>query len=89
MTTTPKKECIDRIHEAWKTFKASQRTDADLSILKEALKSACNETGAYGKELKSNIQIDTINKVLAFAGFKDRLQSGRTVFGINSTDENN
>lgn len=84
-----KKECIDRIHEAWKTFKASQRTDADLSILKEALKSACNETGAYGKELKSNIQIDTINKVLAFAGVKDRLQSGRTVFGINSTDENN
>lgn len=84
-----KKECIDRIHTAWENFKASQRTDADLSILKEALKSACNETGAYGKELKSNIQIDTINKVLAFAGFKDRLQSGRTVFGINSADENN
>jgi hypothetical protein len=51
--------------------------------------SACNETGAYGKELKSNIQINTINKILKFADIQDSLNPGETIFSINSPEENN
>ena len=47
-------------------------TDPDaLKALKEELKAACNETGAYPKELKSNIQIDTVNDILLFAGIHE------------------
>ncbi len=82
-------DCKNRIHTAWETFKSSRKTDNDLNILKNTLMSACNETGAYGKELKSNIQINTINKILKFADIQDSLNPGETIFSINSPEENN
>ena len=82
-------DCKNRIHTAWETFKSSRKTDNDLNILKNTLMSACNETGAYGKELKSNIQINTINKILKFANIQDSLNPGETIFSINSPEENN
>ncbi len=82
-------DCKNRIHIAWETFKSSRKTENDLNILKNTLMSACNETGAYGKELKSNIQINTINKILKFADIQESLNPGETIFSINSPEENN
>ena len=82
-----KKECIDRITAAWEMYKTSHKYEDDLRTLKEALKSACNETGAYEKELKANIQIDTINKILKFAGITDTLEPKRRIFEITANNE--
>lgn len=76
------KDCKQRILSAWEIFRNSDRDETALKILKEELKKACNETGAYPKELKSNIQIDTVNDILAFAGIADRISQGRKIFDI-------
>lgn len=76
------KDCKQRIVSAWENFKDSNRDETALKILKEELKTACNETGAYSKELKSNIQIDTINDILEFAGITNRISQGRKIFDI-------
>ena len=77
-------DCRSRIRIAWEAFKASDRSPADLSTLKTALKAACNETGAYSKEFKSNIQIETVNEILRFAGITETVSSERRVFDILS-----
>lgn len=82
-----KKECIDRITAAWEMYKTSHKYEDDLRTLKEAQKSACNETGAYEKELKANIQIDTINKILKFAGITDTLEPERRIFEITANNK--
>lgn len=65
------KDCKIRITSAWSKYKNGERDAQTLKILKEELKTACNETGAYPKELKSNIQIDTINDILLFADINE------------------
>lgn len=80
-------DCRARIRRAWETFKASDRSPTDLSTLKTALKAACNETGAYSKELKSNIQIETVNEILRFAGISEMLSSERRVYDVLSNCE--
>lgn len=75
-------ECCTRIRTAWETFKASTRGFDDLSVLKTALKAACNETKAYSKELKSNIQIETVNEILRFASISEKLLPERKVYDI-------
>lgn len=65
------KDCKMRITSAWSKYRNSDRDAQALKILKEELKTACNETGAYPKELKSNIQIDTVNDILLFAGINE------------------
>lgn len=79
-------ECRERITAAWDTFKAGERSPADLSTLKMALKAACNETGAYPKELKSNIQIETVNDILRFARITETVLPERKVFDIISPE---
>lgn len=76
------KDCKMRITSAWEEYKNSNRDAAALRLLKELLKSACNETGAYPKELKSNIQLDTINDILKFAGISEHILPERKVFDI-------
>lgn len=76
------KKCKQRILSAFEKYKNSNRDETALKILKEELKTACNETGAYSKELKSNIQIDTINDILQFAEITDRISQGRKIFDI-------
>lgn len=75
-------DCKSRIIDAWNIYKVSMKNETDLKQLKEALKSACNETMAYGKELKSNIQIDTVNDILRFADITERVLPERKVFDI-------
>ena len=75
-------KCRQRILSAWENFKESTRDADSLKELKKSLKEACNETGAYPKELKSNIQIDTINDILKFAGINEKILSERKVFDI-------
>ena len=82
------KDCKSRIINAWETYKVSLKDENDLRILKESLKSACNETGAYGKELTSNIQIDTINKILEFAGIQEKVNPGHMVYDTSCPEEN-
>ena len=65
------KACQQRIVSAWGKYKSSNCDPDALKALKEELKAACNETGAYPKELKSNIQIDTVNDILLFAGIHE------------------
>lgn len=77
------KECKQRILSAWEVFKESARDTDSLKELKKSLKEACNETSAYPKELKSNIQIDTINDILAFAGIKERILPERKIFDFD------
>lgn len=74
--------CHDRIRTAWDIFKSGNRGQEELRELKDALKSACNETGAYPKELKSNIQTDTINEILRFANISETVLPERKVFDI-------
>jgi len=76
------KECRQRILSAWEIFKNSDRDTEALKELKKSLKEACNETSAYPKGLKSNIQIDTINDILKFAGINEHVLSERKVFDI-------
>ena len=76
------KDCKHSILSAWEQYKDSPRDAEALKDLKKKLKEACNETGAYGKELKSNIQIDTINDILKFAGITERILPERKVFDI-------
>lgn len=76
------KKCRQRILSAWENFKESTRDADALKELKKSLKEACNETGAYPKELKSNIQIDTINDILKFAGINEIILSERKVFDV-------
>ncbi len=76
------KVCKQRILSAWEKFKDSIRDETALKIIKEELKTACNETGAYPKELKSNIQIDTINDILKFARITEHISQGRKIFDI-------
>lgn len=76
-------ECKQRILSAWEIFKESARDAEALKELKKSLKDACNETSAYPKELKSNIQIDTINDILAFAGIKERILPERKIFDFD------
>lgn len=76
------KVCKQRILSAFERYKDSIRDETALKILKEELKTACNETGAYPKELKSNIQIDTINDILEFAGITEHISQGRRIFDI-------
>ncbi len=76
------KVCRQRILSAFERYKDSIRDETALKILKEELKTACNETGAYPKELKSNIQIDTINDILEFAGITEHIAQGRKIFDI-------
>lgn len=75
-------KCRQRILSAWENFKESTRDADALKELKKSLKEACNETGAYPKELKSNIQIDTINDILKFAGINEIILSERKVFDV-------
>ncbi|MCM1507899.1 MAG: DEAD/DEAH box helicase family protein [Ruminococcus flavefaciens] len=77
------KECKQRILSAWEVFKESARNAEALKELKKSIKEACNETSAYPKELKSNIQIDTINDILAFAGIKERILPERKIFDFD------
>lgn len=77
------KKCRQRILSAWENFKESTRDADSLKELKKSLKEACNETGAYPKELKSNIQIDTINDILEFAGIKEHILSERKIFDFD------
>ncbi|MBR2284687.1 MAG: DEAD/DEAH box helicase family protein [Ruminococcus sp.] len=79
-------DCHARICSAWEDFKASKRGADELSILKTALKAACNETGAYPKELKSNIQIETVNEILRFAGISETLSHGHTMYDIRKPE---
>lgn len=76
------KDCKQRILSASERYENSSKEETDLKILKEELKTACNETGAYKKELNSNINIDTINDILAFAGINERIQPGRKKYEI-------
>lgn len=76
------KDCKQRILTAFEEYKNSDRDETALKILKEKLKTACNETGAYSKELKSNIQIDTINDILKFAGINGHILQGHKIFDI-------
>lgn len=76
-------KCRQRILSAWENFKESTRDADALKELKKSLKEACNETGAYPKELKSNIQIDTINDILEFAGIKEHILSERKIFDFD------
>ncbi len=68
-----KTECIRRITETWETYKISEKNDEAVKILKESLKAACNETKAYPKEFKSNIQLDTVNEILRFVGIHEKV----------------
>ena len=77
-------ECLKRITVAWETLKSGERSPADLSTLKMALKAACNETGAYPKELKSNIQVDTVNDILRFAGICEKVLPESKVYKITA-----
>ncbi len=77
------KECTKRILSAWEIFKESARDADSLKELKKSLKEACNETTAYPKELKSNIQIDTINDILAFAGINEKILPERKIFDFD------
>lgn len=77
------KKCRQHILSAWENFKESTRDADSLKELKKSLKEACNETGAYPKELKSNIQIDTINDILEFAGIKEHILSERKIFDFD------
>ena len=81
------KDCKSRISTALETYETSSKNENALRSLKESLKTACNETGAYGKELTSNIQIETINKVLQFAGIQGKLSSGRMVYDTSYPEE--
>lgn len=74
------KDCKQRILSAWEIFKSSDKDAEALKELKKSLKEACNETSAYSKELKSNIQIDTINEILRFAGINKRILPERRIF---------
>lgn len=76
------KDCKQQILSAFEKYKNSNKDETALKILKEELKTACNETGAYSKELKSNIQIDTINDILQFAGITEHISQGRKIFDI-------
>lgn len=76
------KKCKQRISSAFERYKDSNRGETALKIFKEELKTACNETGAYSKELKSNIQIDTINDILQFAEITDHISQGHKIFDI-------
>lgn len=76
------KVCKQRILSSFERYKDSIRDETALKIFKEELKTACNETGAYPKELKSNIQIDTINDILEFAGITEHISQGRKIFDI-------
>ena len=75
-------ECHTRICTAWETFKESNMGADALADLKAALKAACNETGAYPKELKSNIQVDTVNDILRFAGIREKVLPESKVYKI-------
>lgn len=72
--------CKNRIITAWNVYKSSNLGEDDLKELKNQLKMACNETGAYGKTFDSNIQIDTINDILAFADISEHLKPKRIIF---------
>lgn len=61
---------------------AENGVSEDLSVLKTALKAACNETKAYPKELRSNIQIETVNEILRFASISEKLLPERKVYDI-------
>lgn len=79
-------ECKNRVVAAWIAYKASSMSENDLATLKTALAAACNETGAYGKELKDSMQIGTINKILTFAGVKETIKSGEMIYGIDTEE---
>lgn len=72
--------CKTQIRSAWDSFKGSDQSEDALKALKTQLKAACNETGAYGKNLESNIQISTVNDILKFADIPEKLMSKRTVY---------
>lgn len=75
-------DCKSRIEKAWEKYKSSSKNENDVTNLKEDLKSACNETNAYGKVLKSNIQLQTVNEILKFADIKESIASERKVFDV-------
>lgn len=76
-------EFNSRVKAALDTFKNTQRGEDDLSIFKESLKNICNETHVYGKELKTNIQISTVNEILKMAGINESLKPERKVFDVS------
>lgn len=82
-------DCKSRIEKAWNNYKMSLKDENALVKLKEDLKSACNETNAYGKVFKSNIQIQTVNDILKFAGIKEYVESERKVFNVIPMDIEN
>ena len=82
-------DCKSRIEKAWNNYKMSLKDENALAKLKEDLKSACNETNAYGKVFKSNIQIQTVNDILKFAGIKEYVESERKVFNVIPMDIEN
>lgn len=75
--------CKAGINQAWCEFVKSDHGDEALKELKIKLKEICNSTGAYSKTLDSNIQISTVNDILAFAGINERLNPKRTVYEIS------
>lgn len=59
--------CKSKIICSWNKYAKSDCGDNALKELKSELKSICNESGVYPKVLDSNIQISTVNEILAFA----------------------
>lgn len=57
-----------RIRSLWETFDRSMHDEEALKDLKSNLRSLCTKSAGYPKEIKGNIQIETVNAILAFAG---------------------
>ena len=81
------KVCKEHIAAAaWEKFKDSEQDTDSLRCLKDDITTACNETGGYSKEIKTNVQISTINEILNFAGINEKLLPERKVYDIKKTD---
>lgn len=76
------KDCKERNAAAWEKFKSSEQDADALRCLKDDLTIACNKTGGYSKEIRTNLQIPTINIILGFAGIDEQLMPERRVYEI-------
>ena len=80
-------ECKERIRAAYEEYKASKCTADEMKALKERIKAACNETGGYDKEIKTNIQISTVNELLKWAGISAVINAAQEVYSISEFDD--
>ncbi|MDD6097369.1 MAG: hypothetical protein PUB66_01355, partial [Oscillospiraceae bacterium] len=71
-----------RAKAAWDKYKSSQNNEKDLNILKNELKSACNETKILDKELTTNIQISKVNDILKLAGINEAVATECRIFNV-------